>query len=386
MSKAIVVAGSLAQKPRQGGHTWQFLQYLLGFKKLGWDVLFVDRLEPQMCVDAAGDRTSFEDSVNLAYFLEVMEHFHLGGHFSLIYNGGEKVIGRSRTEIIQYTKGADLLLNVMGFLQDEDILGAARCRVFLDTDPGFSQMWRQLGQADLFKGHDKFVTIAENIGRPDCLIPTCGRDWITWRQPVLLSEWPVVRTGGDSFTSIGSWRGPYDPIDYEGKTFGLRAHEFRRFATLPKITGERFELALDIDAIEVRDLNLLTLNNWRLADPKQVASDPFVYRQYIQNSKAEFMAAKNIYVATRSGWFSERSICYLASGKPVLAQDTGFSANYPTGRGLIAFSSLDEAKAGVDEIFGNYLKHSKAAREIAEEYFDSDKVLARLLETLGVVS
>jgi hypothetical protein len=378
----IIIGGSVAQRPAVGGHTWQFLQYLLGFKQLGWDVLFVDRLEPQMCRNAAGEPASFEDSVNLAYFLDVMKRFGLDQQCSLDYNRGEKHVGKSRAEAIEKTKSADLFINVMGFVDDEDVLNAAPLRVFLDTDPGFSQMWCDLGLANLFRGHDKYVTIAENIGQPDCTIPSCGLNWTTWRQPVCLSQWSVAPEPDGTFTSIGSWRGPYAPVEYRGITYGLRVHEFRKLAALPLNTGQSFEVALDIDAVEFRDIDLLTCNGWRIANPKEVTATPDRYRRYIQCSKAEFMATKNIYVATRSGWFSERSICYLASGKPVLAQDTGFSRNYPTGTGLIAFSSLEEARAGVGEITGNYRKHCRVAREIAEEYFDSDKVLTNLISKL----
>jgi hypothetical protein len=380
---SIIVAGSVAQRPGLGGHTWQFLQYLLGLKKIGWDVLLVDRLEPQMCTDVAGEPAAFKDSVNLAYFLDVMKRFGLDEQFSLNYNRGEKYIGKSRADVIEQTKAADCLINVMGFLDDAEILSAAPVRVFLDTDPGFSQMWFDLGLADLFRGHDKYMTIAENMGQPDCGIPTCGLNWITWRQPVVLNEWPVTHRNDGRFTSIGSWRGPYAPVDYHGATYGLRVHEFRKFAALPRMIDQTFEIALDIDAVEVRDIDLLTGNGWHIADPKKITATPETYRQYIQHSKAEFMATKNMYVATRSGWFSERSICYLASGKPVLAQDTGFSRNYPTGAGLIAFSTLEEARNGVAEIAADYEKHCRAARDIAEEYFDSGKVLKALIDKLA---
>ena len=144
----IVIAGSLAQKPWHGGHAWVFLQYLLGFKRLGYDVLFIDRLEPEMCVDRAGRPASLEDSVNLARFVALMERFGLGDSFALLYDGGSRVIGRPREEVLERTRRSAFLLNVMGFLDDEDILGAAPKRVFLDIDPGFGQMWRALGLHD----------------------------------------------------------------------------------------------------------------------------------------------------------------------------------------------------------------------------------------------
>jgi len=384
MNRTVVIAGSLAQKPRQAGHTWQFLQYLLGFKRLGWDVLFIDRLEPEMCRDESGRQCEIERSVNLSYFLQVMRQFGLADSFALICGPNRRFVGLSGEQVNARTRKADFLLNVMGFLTDEEILAAAPRRVFLDTDPGFGQMWQDLGLANLFQGHDDYVTIAENINEAECGIPRCNLNWITWRQPIVLEHWPQ-RNGSNSvfFTSIGSWRGPYDPIEYRGKTYGLRVHEFRKFVDLPQISSERFQVALDIHSAETKDLELLGNRGWSLSDPQVVARDPLSYRSYIQSSKAEFMATKNIYVDTRSGWFSERSICYLASGKPVLAQDTDIKNLYPTGKGLLTFSTIEEAVAGVEEISGNYAAHTRAARAIAEEYFDSDKVLTALLRKLN---
>jgi hypothetical protein len=385
MLKTVAIAGALAQKPRQAGHTWQFLQYLLGFRKLGWQVLFIDRLEPEMCVDETAQPCSLEDSINLRYFREVMGRFGLGNSFALLYDRGRQCFGLPRDRLLEQVGASAFLLNVMGFLTDEEVLGRAPLRVFLDTDPGFSQMWQDLGLADLLRGHDRYVTIAENIGRPGCTIPTCGIDWITWRQPVVLEQWPAQTTPPrHPFTSIGSWRGPYGPVEHGGRQYGLRVHEFRGFARLPAITGARFEVALDIHSAEVKDIELLESAGWDLVDPKVVARSPDVYRDYIQTSRAEFMATKNMYVQSRSGWFSERSICYLASGRPVLAQDTGLDGLYPVGEGLLTFRTLEEAAAAVEEINAHYQRHSRAAREIAEACFHSDKILTDLLGKLGL--
>ncbi len=392
----IALAGSLAQKPGHGGHTWVFLQYLLGFKRLGWEVLFLDELKPEMCIDGLGSVRPLLESVNLGYFLKVMEQFRLMGEFSLNYNHGEAVVGLSRKEVLERVGRSAFLINVMGYLSDPEILARAPRRVFLDIDPGFGQMWRELELCDLFRGHDAFVSIGENIGHADCEIPTCGLEWITTPQPVVLEHWLASTSpaaGSKSgpgaegaFTSIGAWRGPYGPIAYRGHTYGLRVHEFRKFVSIPRLTGQRFEVALDIHPTETRDLELLGTNNWSLVDPRLIAADPWQYQDYLRRSKAEFMVAKNMYVDTRSGWLSDRSICYLASGKPVLAQDTGLKDLYPTGQGLLTFSNLEEAAAGVDEICSNYPRHARAAREIAVEYFDSDKVLTKLLAALGVAS
>jgi hypothetical protein len=190
--------------------------------------------------------------------------------------------------------------------------------------------------------------------------------------------------GGRRFTSVASWRGPFAPIEYEGVTYGLRVHEFRRFAELPRRCQEQFEVALDIHEAETADLELLRANGWLLADPSVEAADPLAYRDYVQRSKAELMIAKGMYVKSRSGWFSDRSICYLASGRPVVAQETGFSDRYPTGEGLLSFEDLDDAVAAVEQVAGDERRHARAARRLAEEHFDSDRVLRRLLQELGV--
>jgi len=377
----VVVSGSLAQRPGIGGHAWVFLQYLLGFKRLGFDVLFLDWLNDKMCIDAAGRPCPIEDSWNLEYLSEVMHQCGLDDAWSLDYGHGEKTFGVSREAVLAKTKGADLLLNVMGFLSDVEILERPQRRVFLDIDPGFGQMWQDLGWATMFRGHDTYVTIGENIGHPDCTIPTCGLNWITSPQPVVLDQWPAHDSGiHAAFTSIATWRGPFAPIEYRGKTYGLRVHEFRKFAALPRSSPDKFNLALEIDPIEVKDLAMLSANGWRLLNPREVAGTISGYREFIQQSKAELLIAKNIYVDTRGGWVSDRSLCYLASGKPVLAQDTGFGRRYPTGAGLLKFSTFEEAAAGVKEISADYGRHSRAARAIAEEHFDSNKVLTRLLE------
>jgi hypothetical protein len=369
----VVVAGPLAQQLGRGGHAWVFLQYLLGFRKLGLDVLFLDQLTPNMRVGEAG----------CAYLDSVMTAFGFPGDYCLLSSDGTALGGIARSEALDRTRDSILLLNVTGYLDDEEFLEAARRRVYLDIDPGFAQMWRELGLHDAFAGHDAFVTIGENIGRPDCRIPTCGLDWIVTRQPVVLERWRTQADGGGVFTSIGAWRGPFAPVEFEGETYGLRVHEFRKFAELPRRTGEEFELALDIHEDETADLDLLRRTGWHLVPPQTVAGSPDQYRDYIGWSRAEFMVAKNMYVETRGGWFSDRSACYLASGKPVLAQDTGLRSLYSTGEGLLTFSTLDEAASGVEAISTNYSRHAMAARQIAEELFDSDKVLTALLDKLS---
>ncbi len=385
MKKYIVVAASFAQRPHVGGHHWVRLQYILGFRHLGWDVLFLDRLEPDMCVDESGARCAVEESVNLRYVQEVVRSFDLQEDYALFYNGGERVFGLSREKVLDRVRSSSLLLNVMGFFNNEEVLGGAPYRAFLDLDPGFGQMWCELGLHNPFQGYDAYVTIAERIGEPGCTVPDCGIAWITTRQPVVLDYWQAAPPAPESaFTSVGAWRGPFGPIEYRGRTYGLRAHEFRKFFELPKRTDQRFQVALDIHSAETRDLEQLEQNGWTLIHPHTAARDPWVYRDFVRGSKAEFLVAKNMYVESQSGWFSDRSICYLASGRPALVQDTGLAGLYPLGEGLLTYRTLEEAVEGVEAISSDYERHCRAAREIAEEHFDSDGVLGRLLEKLEV--
>jgi hypothetical protein len=368
----IVVCGAVAQKPRQPGHTWQFLQYLLGFRRLGYEVLFFDRL-------ATAEPNRVE------YVRSTLERFGIA--WTIAHDDGTHT-GLSRPDTIAWVRSADLLLNVMGFCTDEELLAAARHRVFLDTDPGFGQMWRELGLANVFAGHDSYVTIAGRIGADNCAIPSCGLRWETTLQPVVLEEWPVTPPPPMPFAfgAIATWRGAYAPVEYRGRRYGLRAHEFRRFAELPHLTGHRFELALDIDPADHVDRELLEDGGFTLADPSAVTATLDGYRDYVRSSWAELMVAKEMYVASHSGWFSERSACYLASGRPVLAQDTGLDGLLPTGEGLVTFRNLDDAVAAVEEIAGDWERHARVARELAEAYFDSDVVLDRLLRLVGAAA
>jgi hypothetical protein len=381
MRETIVVAGSLAQRPGRGGHAWVFLQYLLGLQRLGFDVVFVDRLEPEMCVDVRGEVCSFEASIGLAYLADVMAEFGLADCWSLLHDGGRQAAGLDRDTLRSRVRSATLVLDIMGYLEDDDLLDQADLTVFLDIDPGFGQMWRELGLHDLFTRHDRYVTIGENIGRPGCRIPTNGIDWVTTRQPVVLEHWPVSPApAAGAFTSVGAWRGAFAPVDFEGETYGLRVHEFRRFLDLPKDAGGDFEIALDIHDADAADLRAIEDGGWRVRDPREVASTPSDYRRYVQQSRGELLVAKNMYVRSRSGWFSDRSICYLASGRPVIAQDTGLAGLFSLGNGLVTFSSYEEATDAVARVQGDYAAHARAARMVAEDVFDSDTVLRSLLD------
>jgi hypothetical protein len=373
----VVIAGALTQRSEYGGHVWALLQYVLGYARLGWDVLFIDHLDPDMCLERSGRRCRPERSQAAKNFAQVMDDFGLLDRAALLV-GGRTVVGVPKRTLVERTRDATFLLNVMGYLDDDDLLGAAPRRVFLDIDPGFGQMWRELGLADIFSGHDAFVTVGENIQDPGSGIPDCGLDWITTVPPVVLDLWPLSHKTRDVFTTVGTWRGPYGPVQYKGRTYGLRVHEFRRFAELPRRAGWSLEAALDIDPADVLDHEALRTGGWNIVDPLLVAGGAGRYRHYIQDSMGEVMVAKNMYVQTQGGWLSDRSVCYLASGKPVVAQDTGWTRNHPDGEGLLSFTTPEEAAAAINEVGSDYDRHAAAARALAEEEFASSAVLERL--------
>lgn len=380
----IVMSGMIAADPHQGGATWAVLQYLLGLARLGHDVYFV---EPVQHAALRPTGSSLSDSTNAAYFRQVSGEFGLANHSALLLAGTRQTVGLGYAQLLEAARRATLLLNISGMLTDLALLESIRVRVYLDLDPAFVQLWTAAQGIDMrFAGHTHFVTIGLNIGRPDCPVPVCGREWITTPQPVVLEHWPVAGTiRHDALTTVGHWRG-YGSIEHEGRFYGQKAHSLRRFITLPTQTREKFLLALAIHPGEAADLKALSQNRWGLMDPAQVAGTPSAYRQFIGGSKAEFGIAKSGYVVSRCGWFSDRSICYLASGRPVLAQDTGFTDHYPAGEGLLPFQTCEDVLAGIDALNTDYTRHARAARALAEEYFDSDRVLGRLLDRIGTAA
>jgi hypothetical protein len=382
----VVVSGAIANKPLNGGEAWVRLSWALGLQRLGFRVYFVEQIGRDTCLDAAGNVAPFERCENLAYFRRVTERFGLGGSAALIYEDGEQVYGLSYADLLGIAETADLLVNISGHLTLEPLMRRLRRKAYVDIDPGFTQFWHAAGNTGLrLDGHDFYFTIGENIGAPFCAIPVGNLRWRRTRQPVVLEHWPLSREGDpDLFTTVASWRGPYGRVQYGGKTFGLKVHEFRKFVELPGRTRQKFEIALDIHPADEKDLDLLHRHGWRLVDPKVVAPDPGAFRRYVGTSGAELSAAQGIYVETESGWFSDRTVRYLASGKPALVQDTGFGRNLPVGEGLLAFRTLDEAILGAERIMNDYERHCRAARALAEEHFDSDRVLGQLIEDVGV--
>jgi hypothetical protein len=361
----------VAGDPHQGGATWAVLQYVLGLRRLGHEITVV---EPVAETTSGSTR----------YFADLVRAFHLEGAAALLLRGTRTTVGLQYEALARRARESDVLLNISGLLADEALTETIPIRVYLDLDPGFNQLWHAAQGIDVgFAGHTHWVTVGHTIGTPACAIPTCGYDWIATWPPVVLEQWPVADAiSHDAFTTVGNWRA-YGSIDHGGRFYGQKAHSLREFLGLPALTGEAFLLGLAIHPAEEKDLTALAENGWGLVDPSEVARTPADYRRFVQGSRAEFAIAKSGYVVARCGWFSDRSACYLASGRPVLAQETGFSKFLPTGEGLFSFESVGDAVAAAAELRRDYRRHSRAARALAEEYFDSDRVLTRLLRAVG---
>jgi hypothetical protein len=379
----IFLSGMIAADPFQGGATWAVLQYLLGFRQLGHDVYFIEPLL-EKSVQPAGSLLA--QSTNAAYFRQVVQRFGLKHHSALFRPGTREIVGLPYDQLCDVARRANVLVNISGMLTDEPLTSPIPRRVYLDLDPAFNQFWHATQGIDMhFGGHTHHVTVGLAVGEADCVVPACGLSWLTTLQPIVLAYWPRADAiVYDALTTVGNWRA-YGSIEYQGVFYGQKAHALRPLITLPTRTVEKFMLALAIHPGEAKDLAALASNGWHLLDPNQLANTPDRYQQFIRGSKAEFGIAKSGYVAARCGWFSDRSICYLASGRPVLAQETGFSQYLPTGEGLFAFQTAEDVLSAIDALRRDYPRHARAARALAEEQFDSDKVLSRLLRRIGAI-
>jgi hypothetical protein len=374
----------IATRPYQGGLSWMVMQYLLGFRRLDYRVVFVEQLQDSALMPA---HTSLAESANAEYFRRVMAECDLADASSLMLRGSDDAVGLSWEAVREIAGQADVLVNISGWLDDPELTSRIPIRAYIDVDPGFTQLWHAVDGIDMrFGGHTHHFTIGLNVGLPDCAVPTCDIDWMTMLQPVVLAAWPAgdeIRWNG--LTTVANWRG-YGSIDYAGVTYGQKAHSLREFIDLPARTDEQFMLAVAIHPDERRDLERLTANRWVLLDPGSAAGTPQRYQAFVQGSKAEFGIAKSGYVRSRCGWFADRSVCYLASGRPVIAQETGFGDFLPTGEGLFSFETADDVLVSIDAVNRDYRRHATAARTVAEEYFDSDKVLTQFLERVGVAA
>jgi hypothetical protein len=363
------VAGALANKPGSGGEAWVRLNWALGLKRLGFRVVFVEQTSGEPPGPGA-----------VEYFEAVTARFGLED--AALFHGAESVVGLSREAVRDAAQDAELFVNLSGNLRDLALVDGCGQKVYVDLDPGYTQFWHARGIDVGLAGHDHHVTVGAQIGEAACSIPS-GIDWLPVAPPVVLEQWPVVAAEAGRFTTVASWRGTYGRAEYNGQVYGLKAHEFRRMRELPRRSPFVFELALAIDEADEADRAALVDAGWQLVRPGEVASDPERFRDYVSGSSAECSVAQGVYVETQCGWFSDRTAVYLASGKPVLVQDTGFADAYRVGQGLVPFRTLDEAVAGAADIVSDYAEHCRMARRLAEEYFDSDVVLGQLLEQVG---
>jgi len=362
---------------------WVPFGYVSGLRRLGFETFLVEELDASTCVDPQGAAASFRNSSNLAFFAEVADKLGQADRSVLVC--GEEVWGMEPSQLPDMLGEADLLFNISGHLGGK-LRDMPRRAVYIDLDPGYTQFWHAQGiEGPRLPGHDAYFSVGTNIGRLDCRIPSGDIRWIPTLPPTVLDEWPVVdlaETG--RFTTVASWRGPFGPVTDGDRTYGLKVHEFRKFAELPERVPATLEVALDIHPADGRDRDLLLSRGWRGIDPSREVATPLDFRRYVQGSSAEFSVAQGIYVETRSGWFSDRTARYLASGRPAVVQETGFGRTLPIGEGLLTFQTLNEAVARVQEVMEDPERHRKAARALAEEHLGSDAVLGKILEVVGV--
>lgn len=353
----ILLAGMLAGDPGQGGATWAVLQYVHGLARLGHDVVVV---EPVAQLRPATRR----------YFgaLEL-------DRAALLLGGSRDTVGMSYAAVAAFD--AELLINISGMLKDRELTAPIQRRVFLDLDPGFVQIWHAQGVSLGLDDHHRHVSVGGALAATGLPL---DRLWIPTVPPVVLDRWPVAgELTTDAFTTVGHWRS-YGSVEWRGRVYGQRAHAVRRLLDLPGRTTATLRPALAIHPRETADLDALAAHGWRLADPAVCAATPDAYRAFVAGSKGELGLAKAGYIDSRCGWFSDRSACYLASGRPVVAADTAFTP--PAGEGLLAYSDAAEAAASLDAVCADYDRHRRAARAVAEQYLNSDVVLAHLLEAV----
>ncbi len=377
-----IVTGMITTYP-VGGVVWDYGQYAVALEQMGWEVYYLE--------DTGGPTYD----PNVGWYIEDCSYGvnrlpgalasispTLGSrwHFRSMKN---ETFGIDAGEFHRIVAEADLFLNVSGgaLLRDEYMKNP--CKVLIDSDPGWNHFvnypkWDAtpgwLGTHG-YRAHDHFFTYAARIGRPDCPLPDFGLKWIPTRPPVLMDAWSPTPPG-ETWTTVMTWDNFKRPIEHDGKTYGTKELEFPRFESLPSRAPAHFELATGgVTAPRDRWRSL----GWRVVDSHAVSVTSAVYRDYIQSSRGEFSVAKNVYAATRCGWFSCRSVCYLAAARPVVTQDTGFSEFIPTGEGLFAFTELDEAVEAVKQIESDYPRHCRKAREVAGDCFDARKVLGDMI-------
>lgn len=371
----VIVAGTIGRSGL-GGQAWASLQYLLGFRALGAEVLYLEDCGESSWVyhwEKQEWTTELEYPAN--YVRACLAPFDLQDRW--VYRTDEGCLGLPVDKLHEFCASADLLLmRAVPLWVWRKEYDAPRRRAFIDVDPGFTQISIANGDEGLALGigrAEKRFTLGKRIGASNCSIPLDGGPWLTTTPPVFLDEWRGEVEPGPCFTSIVRWQG-FREATYQGAVYGQRDQEFLKYLELPRKQTQRFCLAMMGTKPET-----LTGHGWEVEPGEVISRTPESYRAFIHGSKAEFSVPKHGYVASRCGWFSDRSVCYLASGRPVLIEETGLSDWLPTGEGLVTFRDFASAVAGVNEINSNYERHRRAARRLAEQFFDSRKVLADLL-------
>lgn len=368
------------------GIAWQALHYLVALKKLGYDVWYVedsgtDPYDPR--VESAATDCDY----NLSYLRRVMERFGFGDRF--VYRCGidNAYFGLTRREVKRLYREADALINLCGahYLHERHL--QCPVRILIDTDPGYQQINYAKGdpaERAYLDAHTHFFSYGVNIGRAECPIPLSGIDWRPTCPPVDVDLWPEPQGEPECFTSVASWDNRGKDIEYGGSNYLWSKHvNFVRFLDIPRRRpGTCFRMAILPPSESVR--RDVEGHGWRLIDPRPVSAGIDSYRDFIAGSRGEFTVAKDIYVRTNSGWFSDRAVCYLASGRPVVTMRTGFGRLYPVGEGLYDFSTHDEALAALDAIAAGYRRQCGAARELAREHFDGVRIVGALLAEVGL--
>jgi hypothetical protein len=402
-TRRIVVVGTLASDA-YAGMAWMHMQITAGLKRLGHDVYYFETTSTWP-YDPMRQARVCDSEYAVPYLARVAGRFGLGDRWAYRRSYLDKAwFGMSRAMAEDLLAHADAVLNVAGAtLLAEEGLKVGRL-VYFGTDPVIHELAYARGDrhvVTLVGEHDDVVTYGENIGSPICPVPPLPRLRARTRQPVLLDVWQAGAPSRREFTTVGNWAQAGLDVEFQGDTYRWsKHHEYLKFIDLPLRTPQPIELAMNLAqfAPNYQDRNeavpalgptldtrrLLESKGWWLADAPVFSTDPWLYRDYVQASRGEFTVARDLNVRLRSGWFSERSACYLAAGRPVVTQDTGFGTVLPTGEGLFAFNTLDDILAALDAVNADYQRHSRAARAISEEYFKAETVLAKVLGDLGL--
>jgi hypothetical protein len=377
MPKRVLFSGSIAgHAVGYGGNTWAFLQWVLGFRRLGFEVYYVEEHRAQERMDENLEPVPLMETANAGYFRQVTERFDLGDRAALLEAGSSAHVGLSREDIDRIAPDIDLFLNQFGAYTA--VLGRVRRSVYLDLDPGHTQIWQEQYGVDMrLRGHDLYLTIGLNLGEPGCPLPTCGIRWEKTLWPIVLSEWATEEPPGSAFTTVANWR-DYSWIEWEGVWYAQKAEAFKAVINLPRRVSMPIEVCLSIADADP-ELALLGDNGWRLVSPRERAGDADSYRRYIQRSRGEFSPVRPICSLGKSGWFSDRSGCYLAAGRPVVMEDTGLGRHLPVGLGLLTYTDVETAAQCLEAVQRDYARHAAAALSFAREHLDSDRVLGRIM-------